>query len=145
MQNLALRKLSWLSSEVKVAIITLRVMLMFNICCHVIFLNNSIRFECFMNLITFNDFLALISEIIRRHHYCESVSVVGGEFKPIDFKADWVKIDENAKMDVFDNESVGELGVQRFVQRTDGNQMRSLNRPLERIRKGYRLSSKCWD
>ena len=103
------------------------------------------KFECFMNLITFNDFLALISEIIRRHHYCESVSVVGGEFKPIDFKADWVKIDENAKMDVFDNESVGELGVQRFVQRTDGNQMRSLNRPLERIRKGYRLSSKCWD
>ena len=98
-----------------------------------------------MNLITFNDFLALISEIIRRHHYCESVSVVGGEFKPIDFKADWVKIDENAKMDVFDNESVGELGVQRFVQRTDGNQIRSLNRPLERIRKGYRLSSKCWD
>ena len=98
-----------------------------------------------MNLITFNDILALISEIIRRHHYCESVSVVGGEFKPIDFKADWVKIDENAKMDVFDNESVGELGVQRFVQRTDGNQMRSLNRPLERIRKGYRLSSKCWD
>ena len=98
-----------------------------------------------MKLITFNDFLALISEIIRRHHYCESVSVVGGEFKPIDFKADWVKIDENAKMDVFDNESVGELGVQRFVQRTDGNQLRSLNRPLERIRKGYRLSSKCWD
>ena len=86
---------------------------------------------------------ALIAEIIRRHHYCESVSVVGGEFKPIDFKAEWVKIDENAKTDVFDNDSVGELGVQRCVQRTDSK--RSMNRPLERIRKGYRLSSKCWD
>ena len=73
--------------------------------------------------------------------------MVGGEFKPIDFKADWVKIDEQSgNVDVYNNESVGELGVQRLrLQRSDGSHIRSINRPLERVRKGYRLSSKCWD
>ena len=72
--------------------------------------------------------------------------MVGGEFKPIDFKADWVKIDEHSgNVNVFNNEFVGELGVQRLrLQRSSGS-FRSVNRPLERIRKGYRLSSKCWD
>ena len=99
---------------------------------------------------------ALIAEIIRRHHYNESVSVVGGEFKPIDFRADWVKIDDhkgNVEVPMgikVDNESVGTLGVQRLPsgsepRRIDGSLNRTINRPLERIRKGYRLSSKCWD
>ena len=100
--------------------------------------------------------LALIAEIVRRHHYCESVSVVGGEFKPIDFKQEWLKLDEsNGNVEVpmgikIDNQSVGELGVQRLPtnsdsRRRDGSLTRTINRPLERIRKGYRLSSKCWD
>ena len=82
---------------------------------------------------------------------------MGGEFKPIDFRAEWVKIDDHkGNVEEFpmginvDNESVGQLGVQRLPagsepRRIDGSLNRTINRPLERIRKGYRLSSKCWD
>ena len=100
--------------------------------------------------------IALIAEIIRRHHYCESVSIVGGEFKPNEFKSEWVRIDEHhGNVDVpmgikVDNHSVGQLGVHisqsnAVSQRSDEDSIGANNRPLQRVRKGYRLSSKCWD
>ena len=100
--------------------------------------------------------IALIAEIIRRHHYCESVSIVGGEFKPNEFKSEWVRIDDHhGNVDVpmgikVDNTSVGQLGVHisqssEVSQRSDENSNSASNRPLQRVRKGYRLSSKCWD
>ena len=100
--------------------------------------------------------IALIAEIIRRHHYCESVSIVGGEFKPNEFKSEWVRIDEHpGNSDVpmgikVDNNSVGQLGVHisqsnAVSQRSDEDSNSASNRPLARVRKGYRLSSKCWD
>ena len=106
------------------------------------------------SIVLFN--LALIAEVIRRHHYCESVSVVGGEFKPIDFREECVKSDDrNGNIDVpvgikVDNGSVGELGVHRSASNfvspgLEAGLTDPSNRPIERIRKGYRLSSKCWD
>ena len=77
------------------------------------------------------------------------MSVVGGEFKPIDFRA---IDDHNGNSEVpmgikIDTQSVGQLGVQRLPSNSDASnrQANNINRPLERIRKGYRLSSKCWD
>ena len=97
--------------------------------------------------------IALIAEIIRRHHYCESVSIVGGEFKPNEFKSEWVHIDDHHGKPMgikVDNTSLGQLGVHisqsnEVSQRSDEDSNSASNRPLQRVRKGYRLSSKCWD
>lgn len=99
------------------------------------------------------DVSALIAEIIRRHHYCESVSIVGGEFKPNEFKSEWVHIDDHHGKPMgikVDNTSLGQLGVHisqsnEVSQRSDEDSNSASNRPLQRVRKGYRLSSKCWD
>ena len=102
------------------------------------------------NLFSFSK-LALISEIIRRHHYCESVSVVGGEFKPIDFKYnpdDSSRIIDSASGSHVNNAGIEELGIHRSPPNLGGQEETAsvvTNRPLERVRRGYRLSSKCWD
>ena len=95
--------------------------------------------------------LALIAEIIRRHHYCESVSVVGGEFKPIDFRQN--AEDSSGNVDLasgthVDTGAVGQFGIHRSPPNSvvqEESASGATNRPLERIRRGYRLSSKCWD
>ena len=102
----------------------------------------------FQFILFFN--LALIAEIIRRHHYCESVTVVGGEFKPIDFRHDADDSSGNVYLSGmhFDNGSVGQLGIHRSPPNSvvqEESASGATNRPLERIRRGYRLSSKCWD
>lgn len=82
------------------------------------------------SLLDIVDISGIVSEYIRRCHYNESVSVlsdVGGDF---DAKEEYVVVDEPE----------GDGG-----DMDDGVQMAVTNRPLNHVRRGYRLESVCWD
>ena len=72
------------------------------------------------------DISGLIAEVIRRHHYCESISMISGEFQPVAKHPD-LKGQEGEDRNLVKVIQVGK------------------NKAVERLRKGYRLSSKCWD
>lgn len=81
----------------------------------------------------------LIAEFIRRHHYKESVSVLS-QFMPVR--------DEQSTL----LQSVQELSVQDQIASNDdvdnlndSDVGRPLPATIQRVRRGFRLSSACWE
>ena len=82
--------------------------------------------------------------------WCAMIHAFPYEYKT-DFEAEVGVVIDDVPMGIkVDNTSVGQLGVHisqssEVSQRSDENSNSASNRPLQRVRKGYRLSSKCWD
>jgi len=94
------------------------------------------------------DISSLIAEVIRRHHYCESVSMISGSFEPLvkDRKVSSVSGPEYSNVHVVEVGKGGAAaGAAAATPASAATASSSGKSPVERLRRGYRLSSKCWD
>ena len=97
----------------------------------------------------FNHFSGLVAEYIRRHHYRESVQVLC-HFMPTrdEESSAEEELSEEEKISSGDEENENETTLEGDLDE-DQETIRELNLEektrLMQIRKGFRLSSMCWD
>jgi len=82
------------------------------------------------------DVSGLIAEAIRRHHYCESVAMIS-------YCLNSQPLIKNPTGDVVLAAAEGPSSAASQMKVVEKNPVR--NPGIERLRKGFRLSSKCWD
>ena len=93
-----------------------------------------IWFPSYLYYIIINIIAGLIAEAIRRHHYCESVAMIS-------YCLNSQPLIKNPTGDVvLAAEGPSSASQMKVVEK---NPVR--NPGIERLRKGFRLSSKCWD
>merc|ERR1719412_1360750 len=89
----------------------------------------------------------LIAEAIRRHHYCESVAMISYCLNSQPLAKE--PTGDGGSRKTSSNTTAAAAATPKVVERTNsgGNTGGILPRHpgLDRLRKPYRLSSKCWD
>jgi len=88
------------------------------------------------------DVSGLIAEAIRRHHYCESVAMISYCLNSQPLAKDPSRSDSTVTDPASLSSEAATTSQVKVVEKQPQNNPRN---PIERLRKGYRLSSKCWD